>query len=174
MHLESLLADLDSQFEQYERSARAAQAWELAEAEAGRTALVDRLRAVEGGALAVTTRSGRVVSGKLLQARQEFLLLLAADSSQMLVPMGAVVSVRGVGRQLETTSSQRVSYTVAAVLRQIMRTKRPARFNTAAGDITGRIIRVGADHVDVLSMDKRDLSDRVTLILSAIEIVTSI
>jgi hypothetical protein len=55
-----------------------------------------------------------------------------------------------------------------------MRTKRPARFNTAAGDITGRIIRVGADHVDVLSVDKRDLSDRVTLILSAIEIVTSI
>ena len=92
----------------------------------------------------------------------------------MLVPMGAVVSVRGVGRQLETTPSQRVSYTVAAVLRQIMRTKRPARFNTVAGDITGRIIRVGADHVDVLSVDKRDLSDRVTLILSAIEIVTSI
>ena len=59
MHLESLLADLDSQFEQYERSARAAQAWELAEAEAGRTALVDRLRAVAGGALTVTTRSGR-------------------------------------------------------------------------------------------------------------------
>ena len=165
MHLESLLADLDSQFEQYERSARAAQAWELAEAEAGRTALVDRLRAVEGGALTVTTRSGRVASGKLLQAR---------DASQMLVPMGAVVSVRGVGRQLETTPSQRVSYTVAAVLRQIMRTKRPARFNTVAGDITGRIIRVGADHVDVLSVDKRDLSDRVTLILSAIEIVTSI
>ena len=153
MHLESLLADLDSQFEQYERSARAAQAWELAEAEAGRTALVDRLRAVEGGALT---------------------LLRASDASQMLVPMGAVVSVRGVGRQLETTAPQRVSYTVAAVLRQIMRTKRPARFNTAAGDITGRIIRVGADHVDVLSVDKRDLSDRVTLILSAIEIVTSI
>lgn len=97
MHLESLLADLDSQFEQYERSARVAQAWELAEAEAGRTALVDRLRAVEGGALTVTTRSGRVVSGKLLQARQEFLLLRASDASQMLVPMGAVVSVRGVG-----------------------------------------------------------------------------
>ena len=165
MHLESLLADLDSQFEQYERSARAAQAWELAEAEAGRTALVDRLRAVEGGALTVTTRSGRVASGKLLRA---------SDASQMLVPMGAVVSVRGVGRQLETTPSQRVSYTVAAVLRQIMRTKRPARFNTVAGDITGRIFRFGADHVDVLSVDKRDLSDRVTLILSAIEIVTSI
>ena len=156
MHLESLLADLDSQFEQYERSARAAQAWELAEAEAGRTALVDPLRAVEGGALTVTTRSGRVASGKLLQARQEFLLLRASDASQMLVPMGAVVSVRGVGRQLETTASRRVSYTVAAVY------------------ITGRIIRVGADHVDVLSVDKRDLSDRVTLILSAIEIVTSI
>ncbi|MGO1172698.1 MAG: hypothetical protein ACTHXO_01185 [Actinomycetaceae bacterium] len=145
---ELLLADLSGEFEAAQRAEQLFEASELVEAEAATRTLVDRWRALVGGDVALTVAGGDDVAGQLLDANAHW-LLLADGRRRSLVPAHAVVLVRGLGRTAGDPSPVVARHSFAAALRRIARAGGPVRIDDAAGGRTGRLLRIGADHLDL-------------------------
>ncbi|MGC5628409.1 hypothetical protein ACPYO6_09225 [Georgenia sp. Z1344] len=145
-----LLADLSGELEAERRAEQLAEAGELVEAEAATVTLEVRWRARTGAELSIALPGGDDVAGTLLDANAHW-LLLAQGERRALVPAHAVVAVRGLGRTAGAAGVVAARHSFAAALRRIARAGSVVRLDDTAGGRTGRIVRVGADHLDLLT-----------------------
>lgn len=162
-----LLADLSGEMDAVERAELLAEAAELVEAEAATRTLADRWRARTGRQIGVTVPGGDEVLGEVLEANGHW-LLIAEGERRALVPAHAVVLARGLDRTAADPGLVQGRYSFAAALRRIARVGASVRLEDAAGGRTGRIVRVGADHLDL----RVDPGQRVVAVaLGAIHVV---
>ncbi len=146
---EALFEDLEAQLEHEERAALAAEVAERTRAEQGRWTLGDRLRAGVGSDLTVVLGDGTTVRGRCAGAAAQW-LVLRGEAGQALLPVEAVVLVRGLSRVVAPPPGvveRRLGLRHA--LRGLARERAGVRVRTRAGTVDGTLDRVGEDHVDV-------------------------
>ena len=184
MDWDALLADLESRFEAERRADIAARAADLAEAEVAVVRMTDRLRGAVGRAIRLRTRGGTPVDGVLARAEDGFVLIDEGAGLQALVPAGSLAFLSPLpGPAPEPDRHRRP--TLQAAARELARTGARVRAVTPAGDVIGRIGRVGADYLDVVVDGPRDASGRpwlaggaphsgvVTVALGALDVLRS-
>jgi hypothetical protein len=125
-----------------------ADAYEVFVAEAARCRLVDRV-----GDARVTLGCGVVIQGELApdagEAVDEHLVLHGAGGVVRLVPVSAVVSVRGSRAGLRA-EGDRVPRSLTSWLREAWSAEEPLRLLDGSGRWTvGRLCFVGADHIEL-------------------------
>lgn len=152
MRWQGLFDDLEGQFEAAEAAELATEIGERTRREAARLRLVDRLRAAEGAALAVTLPGAGVVRGRLLDTGSDWLLLEEGGAREVLVPLAAVLGVTGTGPRSAAPDEGPVAKRLD--LRWALRGLARSRAGVALGlvdgtQVTGTLDRVGADHLDL-------------------------
>jgi hypothetical protein len=152
MRWEALFADMEGQLEAADAAELLAGVPDLTRAERATVTLAGRLRAARSGTVVIRVRSGELVTGSVLDVADQW-LLLGDGSRRALVPAAAVTAVRG----LDVGSSPDAGVVARRLglghaLRALARDRAPVRVVTAAGELAGRLDRVGADHVDLTAV----------------------
>lgn len=151
MRWTSLFADLSSRLDDDARAARDADVAELTRAYAADSTFVDRLRAATGQEVTVHVCTGEPVRGRLEEVAAEW-VLLTAPGHQVVVPLHAVDHVTGLGHAAAAPSSTVATrLSLGHVLRRLARDRVVVHVRTRHASVAGRVERVGADHVDVVS-----------------------
>ncbi|MGO1563010.1 hypothetical protein CZ771_05275 [Actinomycetales bacterium JB111] len=145
---DAVLADLSGEFDAEQRAGQMAEAADLVEAEAATRTLASRWRQMTGARLSLTLLDGNEVAGEVLDANDNW-LLLAEGPRRALVPADAVALVRGLGRSGPEAGGVVDRLSFASALRRIAEEAVAVRVTDAASGRTGRILRVGADHLDL-------------------------
>lgn len=154
MRWEALFDDLESQLAAVELAERTATVGDLVRAERATVTLDGRLRAVRGARLALRLRGGELVPGELLDVAREWLLLGEAGR-RVLVPRHAVAAVAGLGPQVEPEPHGVLrNLSLGHALRALSRDRVPVRVSASGVEVAGRVDAVGADHVDVTTLDE--------------------
>ncbi|WP_066582612.1 hypothetical protein [Cellulomonas timonensis] len=149
MRWEALFADLEAQFAAHGAAELDAQVAELTRAERATVAIGDRLRAARGGVLSVRLRGGSTAEGQVLDAAPQW-LLLGAQGRQALIPLAAVVVVTGLGPYVAPSPGVvEGRLTLGHALRALARDRVLVQVEVDGTELTGRIERVGADHLDL-------------------------
>lgn len=153
---ERLFADLEAQL----AAARAADdrvtLRELVRAELATVALADRLRAAVGSSIALHVGNlpgerDAVVRGEVVDVGAGWVLIGSPPAQQALVPMAVVVAVGGLPVDVAPPAGPVESRIgLGHALRALARDRVQVRVYTPARQLTGRLDRVGADHVDVV------------------------
>jgi hypothetical protein len=164
MRWDALFADLQAQWDAEVRAGDDAEILELAEAEAAGTTIGDRLRARRDGELNLRLLDGSDRTGRVADVAQEW-VLLADGERRHLVPVAAVALAWPLGGAAPAASAVERALSLGHVLRALAGEGQPVLLRTWGGDHTGRIVRVGADHLD-LSTPVGVLSAPWTAILS--------
>ena len=168
MEWDALLADLESRFDAERRAEIAAASADLAEAELAGIRILDRLRNAVGAELHMRTLSGFAVDGRLLRAGGEVLVIDEGEGLRTLVPVRAIAVVSSLPGPAPVADPARGGAGGFGL--------------TAAGEVVGRLSRVGADYVDVLvdGVDPasrlepvRPRRGRTSVLLAAVEAVRS-
>lgn len=146
---ESLFADLQGQWDAAQRVDDEARIADLAELEMGRTWLADRVRARVGASLTVRLTDGSEVTGLVLDAAPQWLLLRTGER-RSLVPVAAVGAAWPLGPVAPEAGVVESRLRVSHVLRAIAREGVTVLIRSTAVDVRGQIVRVGADHLDVV------------------------
>ena len=123
MDWDLMLADLESSFDAERRADLVAQSAELAEAEHASIEAVDRLRGSAGRPVHLRTRCGVPVDGVVSRVEPAYVLVDEGEGLQAIVPLTAVATARRGVR---------------------------VRLVLGSGEVVGRLVRVGSDHVDVV------------------------
>ena len=147
MDWDAMLADLESSFDAERRADLVAQSAELAEAEHASIEVVDRLRGSVGRSIHVRTRSGVPVDGVVSRVEPSYVLIDEGEGLQAVVPVGAVATVVSLAGPAPRDGRRRP--TLTALMREIARRGARVRLVMGFGEVVGRLVRVGADHVDV-------------------------
>ena len=153
MRWEALFSDLEGQWAAARRAEDDALITDLAELEIGRTQLADRLRARVGDDLSLRLMDGHEVTGRVLDAAPEWLLLRSGER-RSLVPVSAVAGAWPLSRVAPQAGVVESRLGMVHALRVIARQGAAVRLRTRAGDVRGRVVRVGADHLDVAPADR--------------------
>lgn len=157
MRWQALFADLEAQLDEAERAELSAEVAERTRWELGRIPLAGRCDAARGAPLTLELAGG-AVSGQLAEAGADWLLLHPHDRTELLVPLHAVLGVRGLPRAASTAggtaSAARPADRTAPDLRRVLRAlvRDRSAVDVRVGDGTGRhgtFDRVGVDHVDL-------------------------
>ncbi|HLS40940.1 MAG TPA: hypothetical protein VK038_09285 [Ornithinicoccus sp.] len=156
MRWTALFDDLEAQLAALERSELEAEIAEHTRAERGALSLVDRLAADPGAALRLTVAGAGAVAGRLVELGEDWVVLRVdgprgPGSDLVLVPLAAVLSVEGLSGRADPggpRGSRRLGLRLA--LRAVSRDRAVVRLTDTAGTRrTGRIERVGRDHLDL-------------------------
>lgn len=171
---EALFEDLQGQWDAARRAEDDARIADLAELEMGRTHLADRVRACRGGVLTVRLSDGSEVSGPVLDAAPGW-VLLGVGERRCVVPMTAVVVAWPLGSVAPQAGTVERRLGLSHVLRAIAREGATVRVRVAGTALRGRVVRVGADHLDVAT-EPVDRAARgvVTVALSAVVALESV
>jgi hypothetical protein len=172
MRWEVLFDDLQAQLEAAERAEDDDLVAELTEAEMGGTTLADRLRARLGGDVRLRLRSGVDVTGKVLDAAPQWLLLGDSQERRHLVPTVAVQAAWPLGPVAPEAGTVEKRLRITHALRALAREGAKVRVTCDAGDYTGWLTRVGADHVDV--RPESPAPAVVTVALAAVVLVSTL
>ncbi|MDM8083845.1 hypothetical protein QUV83_03575 [Cellulomonas cellasea] len=149
MRWEALFADLEAQFAAQSAAELDAQVAELTRAERATVVISDRLRDALGAHLSVRLRGGTVAEGRVLDAAPQW-LLLGAHGRQALIPLAAVVVVAGLTRSVAPGPGVvEGRLTLGHALRALARDRVLVQVEVDGAELTGRIERVGADHLDL-------------------------
>ena len=154
---ERLFADLEARFDAEQAAEREGAVAELTRAEQASVPLADRLRAAGGSVLRLELLDGEGIEGRLARVAHTWLLLDgngARGRVQHLVPLAALGSVVGLGRLATPSRARTDGLGLGHVLRGLQRDRARVLVRTAGGTVTGRIGRVGADHLDVEEADR--------------------
>ncbi|MFC8600454.1 hypothetical protein [Isoptericola sp. NPDC057191] len=154
---ELLFADLEARFEAEMTAEREGAVAELTRAEQASIPLVDRLRAATGAVVRVELLDGEAVEGRVARVARAWVLLEghgARGRVQHLVPLPALSAVGGLGRQAVPSGARTDGLGLGHVLRGLQRDRARVVVRTPGGSVTGRIGRVGADHLDVEESDR--------------------
>lgn len=147
---EQLFADLEAQL----AAGRADEArWDVAEltrAERARVNLADRLRGAVGTRVRVAVAPEDPLAGVVAEAAAQWLLLDLGAGRRAVVPTRAIRTVEGLGPRVAPPAGRLESALgLGHVLRALARDRVVASVRTDVGAVSGRLDRVGADHVDV-------------------------
>jgi hypothetical protein len=150
MRWEALFADMEAQLAAGRLADVRADVAELARAERSSVGLADRARASLGRAVRVLVHGGDVHNGELVDAAPEWLLLATSPVRQALLPMAAVAAVDGLATHAAPAAGAVESRLgLGHALRALARDRVLVRIDAGGADLTGRIERVGADHLDL-------------------------
>ncbi len=160
MRWEALFADLEGEADAELAAERRAEVADRSRTELGRLRLIDRLQPAMagGGHLKIGVAGHEVMAGTLRALGPEWLLIEGAGAQETLVPLVAVQWVQGGGGAAaepgwEGLVGARLGLRVA--LRRIVRDRSKVQLTLTAGDsFTGRLTRVGADHVELESAER--------------------
>lgn len=146
---ERLFDDLEGELAGARAAERSAEVAERSRVELGQVLLLDRFAACGGpvqldvlGAGPLLGRVGGVGDG----------WLLVQGTATALVPVGAVVSAQGLGRQSRAATMFDVSrrLSLASALRRVARDRSPVRLTLRDGRrLTGTVDAVAGDHLDL-------------------------
>ncbi|MFI2753022.1 hypothetical protein ACGIF2_06270 [Cellulomonas sp. P22] len=151
MRWESLFADMEAQLAAQESAELGAQVSELTRAERATVTVADRLRASRGARIGVRVRGGALVDGVVLDTAPEW-LLLGEQARRTLVPLDAVTAVVGlVPHAAPAPGEVERRLGLGHALRALARDRVVVRVETDGAELTGRIERVGADHLDLVT-----------------------
>lgn len=167
-----LLDDLENRFDAERRAQIAAQSVESAAADAALIGLVDRLRGRVGQQVRLRTRGGNDADGVLVEMGDGIALIDEPEGLQTVVPLASIALVAGLAAAApEPRRPWRA--TLSTVLRELGRRGSRTRLAMPAGDVVGRIVRVGADHVDLMDAAVAGRPARVSVAFGAIDLVRS-
>jgi hypothetical protein len=167
MRWEALFEDLQSQLEAAERADDEVLIAELAEAEIGGTALADRLRARLGHEVRLRLRSGADLTGRILDAAPQWVLLGDDRERRLLVPVDGVQAAWPLGPVAPEAGTVERRLRINHVLRALAREGARVRVSCDAGDYAGWLTRVGADHVDL----RPEVSGQATITIALATVV---
>ncbi|MFI7586670.1 hypothetical protein ACIB24_06295 [Spongisporangium articulatum] len=153
MRWDRLFDDLEARFEAEQRAEADGELAELIRAEYAGVSLVDRLRAQLGGRVGWWLREAATFDAELIELGKDWVLLRRAQV-ELLVPLAAVVGLRGLARPASAGSgplARRLA--IGSVLRRLARDRVEVSMRLVGagghGEVVGTIDRVGADHLDV-------------------------
>ena len=150
---EALFADLEAQAAAAEHAERAAEVDERTRGELAGLGTVDRLRAADGAAVRLRVSGGRTLSGVVDRVGPDWLLLAEDAGREAVVPLAAVLGVRGLSRFSAvpgTAGAVSSRLGLRSALRGIARDRSPVRLELADGSgLDATLDRVGADFVEV-------------------------
>lgn len=149
MRWDDLFADLQAQFDAAAAQDVTLEVAELAEAEIAGTTIADRWRARRGQTLQMRLRDGSDREGVVADAAQEW-VVLARGIRRSLIPRAAVVLAQPLGPSAPGASAVERALSLGHVLRALAQEHLEVLVHTMAGAYRGRLVRVGADHCDVL------------------------
>jgi hypothetical protein len=151
MRWEGLFADLEGQLAAEQRRELDDEVAERTRRERALVTLPARLASAVGAPVRMVLVAGRQVEGDLLDLGDDWVLVRAApDAHEVLVPLGAVLTLRSLGPQSTPVRSARrfgLGYTLRALSRD-----RAIVAVTLVGDgprLLGTVDAVGADHLDL-------------------------
>ena len=147
MDWDAMIADLESSFDAERRADLVAQSAELAEAEHASIELVDRLRGSVGRLIHLRTRSGVPVDGVVCRVEPSYVLVDEGEGLQTVVPVGAVATAMALAGPAPRDGRRRP--TLTALMREVARRGARVCLVVGSGEVVGRLVRIGADHVDV-------------------------
>lgn len=174
MRWEALFSDLEGQWAAERRAQDEAEIADLVEVEMARTRLADRVRARVGAQLWLRLDDGHEVSGTLVDAAPQW-VLLSSGERRLLVPVAAVAAAWPLGRVAPRAGAVESRLGITHALRAIARQGVTVRLRTRAGEVRGRVVRVWADHVDVAPEDRWSpaVADVMSVALTAVLLVCS-
>ncbi|MEZ0449598.1 hypothetical protein [Cellulomonas sp. ICMP 17802] len=150
MRWEALFADMEAQLAAGRLADVRADVAELARAERASVGLTDRLRASTGATVRVLLAGGELLEGTLVDAAPEWLLVSASPGRQALVPLTAVAALDCVAAHAAPAPGPvEARLGLGHALRALARDRAQVRVDAGGAELTGRIERVGADHLDL-------------------------
>jgi hypothetical protein len=151
-----LFADLVAQLDAADVLADAHAVADLTRAEQATTLLTDRLRAVTNThPVTVRLADGTCLTARVAAVGTDW-VLFADAARRHLVPLLAVTMVDGLTRHaVPAPTGTGAGRGMPAVLRALMRDRSVVQVRTLAGELVGRVARVGKDHLDVSDVDGR-------------------
>ncbi|GEL97701.1 hypothetical protein [Cellulomonas terrae] len=156
MRWESLFADMEAQLAAGRLADVRADVAELARAERASITLAARARASIGRPVRVLVGGADVVEGELVDAAPEWLLVATSPVRRALVPVTAAAALDGlVTHAAPAPRAVKARLGLGHALRALARDRAVVRVRAADADLTGRIERVGADHLDLAEVDGR-------------------
>ena len=148
MSWEDMLAELAAEMAAAERAQDEAELGEMVAAEMAATTLPDRLRARRGHVLNLRLQDGSTRTGTVRDASRAW-VLLAEGERCMLVPATAVVLAWPLHGSAPEPASVEARLGLGHALRARADRQLQVLVRTEVGDHRGRIVRVGADHLDL-------------------------
>ncbi len=153
MRWEQLFADMEAQLAAGRLADVRAEVAELARAERASVTLSARARASLGHAVRVRVDEGEAITGTLIEAAPQWLLLATSPNRRALVPLAAVAAVEGFASGAAPAPGLVESRLgLGQVLRALSRDRVSVRIDARGVEVIGRIDRVAADHLDVAEL----------------------
>ncbi len=150
MRWEALFADLEAGLAAAAAQDLRDEVAELTRAERAQVRLADRLRAAAGSPLRLVLREGLGVDGVVGDAAPQWVLLAPDAVRRALVPITAVTAAVGLPVHAAPSPGEvERRLGLGHVLRAIARDRVAVRVDATGVSVSGRLERVGADHVDV-------------------------
>jgi hypothetical protein len=154
MRWDDLFGDLEAQLDAAEAASVDAEVADRTRRERALLTLAERLGGSVGQRVGVHVVGAGPVEGRLLEASEQWLLLLDDAGAQMLVTTSAVQSAAGLAPTSDPPSapagSQRLRLGLGVVLRALARDRSPVVVRlTGGGSVEGTVERVGADFVEL-------------------------
>ena len=152
MRWEALFADMEAQLAAGRLADVRADVAELARAERSSVTLVARARASIGRPVRVLVATD-AIEGELVDAAPQWLLVATSPVRRALVPVAAVAGIVGLApHAAPATGAVESRLGLGHALRALARDRVAVRVRARDGDLTGRIERVGADHLDLADL----------------------
>lgn len=147
-----LFADLVAQLDAGDAQADAHVLADLTRAEQATITLGDRLRAsVLGPPLGVRLTDGSRLTGQVRAVASDW-FLLEDGNRRHVVPLLAATVIDGLATHaVRGPSGTGAGRGLPALLRTLMRDRAVVHVRTLAGELDGRVARVGKDHLDLLA-----------------------
>ena len=154
MRWESLFADMEAQLVAGRLADVRAEVADLARAERASITLADRARSSIGRPVRILVGDSDLVEGQLVDAAPQWLLLATSPVRRALVPVDAVSAVDGLALHAAPAAGTVESRLgLGHALRALARDRVAVRVRAGGAELTGRIERVGADHLDLTDTD---------------------
>lgn len=178
MRFDRMFEDLEHRFTHLEEQQLRAQTEELLRAERAEILLQDRIRAACGESARFTLRDGAVEAGCILEVGADWCAIGDPGGRvRCLVLTGAVAMVEGLTARARERSAGAIGEpSLRAAVRALARDRALVRVRAAGSVMTGRIMHVGADALDLRRAPSGELSDRgsrgsLTVALAALDAI---
>ena len=148
MAWDEVFAELAAELAAAERDEEEARLGDLVAAEVAGTTFADRCRARRGKPLTVRLTDGSSRTGTVRDATRAWVLLTEGDR-RVLVPLSAVVLAWPLRGSAPEPGPVEGRIGLGHALRALAEEQSAVLVRTAAGDHRGRIVRVGADYLDL-------------------------
>ncbi|MHA7134582.1 hypothetical protein [Oerskovia turbata] len=154
MRWDLLFADLVAQLDAADREAADHELADLTRAEQSTILLADRLRtSVAGRPVTVRLTDGSRLTGQVAGVAADW-VLLGERARRHVVPLRAMTLVDGLTpHAVPGPTGTGAGRGLPALLRALMRDRAVVRVRTLAGEVVGRVARVGKDHLDVAAAE---------------------